>query len=964
MSGIRFATLFASCSLTALAVPAFAQGAGAQDSAAPLQASTNTVRQQVQLAPADQSAASAAEVADVIVTGSRVITNGNNSPTPITVVTTAALQASTPSNIPDALNKLPIFSGSRGQATINNASSNATGNFLNLRGVGAIRTLILFDGHRVPPTGQDGTIDTNTIPQLLLQRVDVVTGGASAVYGSDAVTGVVNFIVDKKFNGLKVQGQYGISGFGDNASYRFGIAGGTDLFGGRGHFEASYEHYNSDGITSKLARANGRLVYSEEGAGTAANPFHLVANTRNSASSFSGLILKTTPASSLAGLQFSPGGGLVPFNHGAPTGSTGIESGGDGVYALTSSLLASLRSDQAFARFDFEVSDNVNMYAQVSASRAVNGNIFGPAVMTNVVLSASNAFLSAAEKAQLAGAGATNFNFSRTFAELEPNRVAALTKNLFGTVGLNGKLFAALNFDLAYSYGETRQTVTNVNNVNTSRYFASLDAVSSNGQIVCNVAITNPGLYPGCVPLNPFRVPSEAAAAFAYFRNDTHSSLTNRMNDVAASISGAVFDTWAGPVRIALSGEYRSISLRNESDAQPTAHPSCTGLRFNCTATTQLYIGNTVADAYGSEGITEGAFEANVPLLRDSPLLGSFNLNGAVRYAHYSVSGNATTWKLGAEWRLTRDLTFRSTRSQDIRAPTLNDLFAPVNASPTGFTDIHTTTSGTVTTQSQGNPNLVPEVAQTFTVGAVYRPHWLPRFSIAVDYYDIKIKKAIASIGGNNAGTLAQCEASGGTSPLCALYIRPLPFENRTPANYPTLILTQGLNAASLTTHGVDTEINYSVPIGQGNLSFRGLASYQPSLVTVQFPGAVRIDAAGAAGQASWKLTGFLGYTDGKFSANLQERWRNAEKQSGNPTLVYSDPKIPAAAFTDLTLSYQATAEFGKAEFFLSIQNLFDKTAPVYISTAYASSPGFYYPAVNGDDIVGRYFTMGVRAKF
>ena len=207
--------------------------------------------------PATQSAVEQGVLEEVVVTGSRVITNGDNSPTPVTVVTTEELAVTTPSNVPDALNKLPVFSGSRGQQTLGNASQNSTGNFLNLRGVGIIRTLILFDGHRVPPTAADGTVDTNTIPQLLLQRVDVVTGGASAVYGSDAVTGVVNFVVDKKFNGLKAQGQAGRSVFGDNATVRFGIAGGMDVAGGRGHIEGSAEHYNSDGIPYKTDRAAG-----------------------------------------------------------------------------------------------------------------------------------------------------------------------------------------------------------------------------------------------------------------------------------------------------------------------------------------------------------------------------------------------------------------------------------------------------------------------------------------------------------------------------------------------------------------------------------------------------------------------------------------------------------------------------------------------------------------------------------
>jgi iron complex outermembrane recepter protein len=951
MKATTLVLAMASSCLTTISVPALAQDA--PQAAAP------------QTASADDDANASKEI---VVTGSRVITNGDASPTPVTVITTTQLQTATPSNIPDALNKLPVFSASRGQATVDNASSNATGNFLNLRGIGVIRTLILFDGHRVPATASNGTVDVNTVPQMLLQRVDVVTGGASAVYGSDAVTGVVNFVVDKKFKGFRASAQAGISGYGDNGSQRLGFVAGTDLFGGRGHIEGSFEYYNSDGIDSKLARENGRLVYSEEGAGTAANPFHLVANTRSANSSFGGKILQnpaTLPQNPLADMEFATNGVLTSFVHGTPSGSTGIESGGNGTYSIYSSLLANLRSRQGFGRFDYDLTDNVSFYAQGSYSSSDNGNVFTNFGYNQVTLSAANPYLPDTARTAMANAGVSTFIYSKSALNISPYRITSNTQNYFANAGFTGKFGGDFTWDLSFSRGQTRQHTINVNNVNAARLYAALDAVQGPNGIVCNVTLTNPGLYPGCIAINPFGPTAENPDAINWVRENTDYVLKNRQDDIFGTVAGSPFDTWAGSVKMALSGEWRRLKLDNVSSAQPTSHPSCTGLRFNCTATTPLYLSNIVADAHAAESISEGAFEIDVPLLKDSALGKSLNVNGAVRYAHYSASGNATTWKVGLDWRVFDDLRLRGTRSQDIRAPTLTDLFAPINASPTGFTDTHTNTAGVVTTQSQGNPNLVPEVAQTLTVGAVYRPHWLPKFSLAVDYYKISIDKAIATVGGNNAATLAQCEASNGTSPLCALYVRPLPFSDRTPANYPTLILSQALNVASLKSHGIDTEVNYATRLGAGDLSLRGLASYQPKLVTVQFAGAVPIDAAGTAGTPSWKLTGFVDYKIGGFDLAVQERWRNAEKQSGNPTLVFSDPKIPAAAFTDLNISYTVKPDHGaQAEFFLSIQNLFNKTAAVYISPAYASSPGFYYPAVNGDDVVGRYFTAGVRTRF
>jgi iron complex outermembrane recepter protein len=167
------------------------------------------IAQEAQTKSADNQAAESE--ADIVVTGTRITANGDNQPTPVTVASTEALLKTSPTNIPDGLNKLPIFALSRGTANLNNNTDNFTGNYLNLRGLGINRNLVLLDGNRMAPTSYTGAVDTNVLPQMLVQRVEVVTGGASAVYGSDAVSGVVNFVLNKKFEGIKVEAQAGIS---------------------------------------------------------------------------------------------------------------------------------------------------------------------------------------------------------------------------------------------------------------------------------------------------------------------------------------------------------------------------------------------------------------------------------------------------------------------------------------------------------------------------------------------------------------------------------------------------------------------------------------------------------------------------------------------------------------------------------------------------------------------------------
>lgn len=950
MNYAKFAfALLSTCSAAAIVAPAMAQ-----DEAQPQAAAT----------PADQAKSSDETI---VVTGSRVITNGNNFPTPVTVVTTQQLSAVTPSNIPDGLNKLPIFSGSRSQSTTGSQDVNSGGNYLNLRNIGIVRNLILFDGHRVQPTSSEGTIDVNMLPQMLIQRVDVVTGGVSAVYGSDAVTGVVNFIVDRKFNGLKAEAQAGISQRGDAESQRFGIAGGTDLFGGRGHILASFEHYNSEGLTSNSARKNSSRVYTITGGGTTANPYRLTPDSRSFWINFNGRPTfdpTFSRPSSLFEYQFGQNGVLTPFNHGAPSAEFGTESGGDGGFVEPAGITASLRTDQAFLRFDYDLTDDVRFYAQGSYTEARNEYVLAPFLYIFKYIDANNAYLPAAARTILQNAGESGFLLGKAQKNADPLSADVRSRNIYANAGIAGTIFGGADFDFSYTHGENRARQTSHNNTDNGRLAAALDAVvGPNGQVVCNVTLTNPGLYPGCIPINPFGPTSESQASIDYVRQDTSYVLTNKMDDVAFSIVGSPISSWAGPVRMAFTAEYRHQSLRNISSNQPTTL-DCTGLRFNCVpGGTTVFVSNVSADAAGSQTVKEAAVEIDMPLLKDSAIARSMNLNGAVRYADYRTSGGAWTWKVGLDWHVNDDLSFRATRSRDFRAPTLYDLFQPVRLSRIGFTDPHTGVNGVTNIQFQGNTNLKPEVGNTLTFGGVYRPGWAPGLSMAIDYYKIEITDAITPLGGD-AVTAQECELSGGTSPLCALFIRPGPFSDRSAANYPTLLLTQSLNAASLKSHGIDAELNYSVPIGEGQLNLRGLLSYQPELSTKRTPASVAIDAAGAANFSKWKATAFVTYANGPFTIHLQERWRSAQKQSGDPRLVFAIPKVPAVAYTDMTLTFDVKGWGGKQQFFLSVQNLFDKNSPVYVPPGSSGAPGYGFPAVNGDDILGRYFTAGFKARF
>lgn len=922
--------------------PALAQAAD-QPAEADDQVATN--------APTDES--------EIIVTGSR-IQNGDSSPTPVTIVSADLLQDISPATVADGLAKLPQFVGGNNQSTNNNASSNNVGNFLNLRGLGTTRTLVLFDGHRLPETAQAGGIDVNTVPQFLLQRVDVVTGGASAVYGSDAVAGVVNFVVDTKFSGLKLMGEAGVATRGDNATQRFGIGYGTDILGGRGHVLASYNYANSEGIDSKTSRKNGALVPSLAGNGGTV-PFTPVLNARVPAGTLGGL-LQSTPFA--FGAQFNAQGELVPVNLGTPVGP-GLFSGGE-TFFLDTGMFASLETHQGYGRFDYDLTDSVTAYVQGTYTRTTNDYPFIQYLFAPVLAFKDNPFLAPSAQATLTAIepGSPVIAVGKFLSEQQ--RIASRTSSYFVNGGLKGELLdGRMNWDVSYTNARTKQRTASQFNVNNEKLAAASDAVRApSGNIVCRITLIDAARFPGCVPLNVFGPGSVTPEALDFVTDETQYALVQTMDDFNATLTGSLVDLPAGPLKFALNAEHRRATLDLVSNAQPLDTVDCTNL-FLCTPGATQHQFNVVADATGRQNVTEGAVEVDVPILADRPFFHSLSVSGAARYTHYSTSGGVTTWKVGGDWEPIEGLRFRATRSRDIRAPNLNELFAPTNASPRAFADPHVEGGGsgqTTIIETGGNPNLQPEKADTLTAGLVYRPNWLPRLSFAIDYYDIKIADAIAFTAAETSNAI--CEASGGTDPFCQFIIRPFPFSNRTAANFPTRVISLPLNAAQFRQSGVDAEVNYSFPLFAGNVGIRGLVTYVDRQQTQQFSNLPNIDFVNRApfGVPRWRAALVTGYSDDNWTLTTFTRYRGAMSNEYDPRLTFDLPKISDSIYVDASIARKVKGLGGELEVYLSAQNLFDAEAPLLYPPP--GAPGFFYPAVPGDDIIGRRLNAGFRARF
>jgi outer membrane receptor protein involved in Fe transport len=919
-------------------------------------------------AQAAQSTAGAVE--EIVVTGSRVV-NGNQAPTPVTVMATERLLETTPSNIPDALNRLPQFSGQPAQRSIGNAQGNATGNFLSLRRFGSNRNLILLDGSRVPPTNAGGAVDTNVIPQSLIQRVEVVTGGASAVYGSDAVTGVINFIIDKDFTGAKFDTQVGLSTYGDNPTWRVGGAIGTDVLGGRGHIIASYDHYHSKGINNVESRDPGDQYFSTGGTGTEANPFRLVQYGRVLTGSRGGMVLGAAPEG-IRDMVFNANGVPTRFVHGAPTGVTGFESGGDGGYYSDGVLFAPLTTNQAFARFDYDLMENLRFHLTTSYNDASAHYPYTAGRFSTEIFS-GNPFLPAEFQRIMTATNTRSINIGRLNHrdDNHPGRENdVFTSNVYLKTGFEGSILGDWDWNANYVFGRSATTVYNRNNTQWTKAAASADAVidPATGRVVCAVSLTPfASRYAGCIPFNVFGPTAPDPAAYDWMTDDTRSTLANLMHDVNFSIAGSPFSTWAGPVNVALSGEYRWQSLRNNAIDNPTAAPDCSGLRpsVNCGAT--IWQHDVTTSMYATQNVKEAAGEILIPLLANQPFFEAFDVNLAGRVTDYSTSGRVETWKIGGNWQVTDEFRIRGTMSRDIRAPTLQDLFAPLALRPLGFNDLHTNTARTINMYSQGNAQLVPEVARTNTVGVVYQPNWIPRFSLAVDYYEIDIANGITNQSAVTVSVQRECEDSGGTSPLCDLFERPLPFSNKTPDNFPTRVFQQGVNAARNWTRGWDIEANYNFDLADvfagapGNLRFRGLVAYQPLLKTQSIPTIRPSEAAGIAGNSKLRVNLNFDYTAGGLSVNVTHRWQSRQFPS-DPRINFDLRRIiPAYNYTDLSISYRMEVDGHEVRPFLTVENLFNKRPP--INGGDNSVPGLFFPTPAGFDVMGRYFTVGVRGR-
>ena len=928
-------------------------------------------------APAQAPAAAPQEEAEaIVVTGSRIARSGFNTPTPVTVVGSERLQQLGVTNVADGLNQLPSFRASSSPANVQSAGGNVGARVLDLRALGAPRTLVLVDGRRFVPSTGEGTVDINLIPSGLIQRTEVVTGGASAVYGSDAVAGVVNFILDRKFTGLKMELQSGFSQRGDDVNWYGSVTGGFDI-GDRAHLVVSAEYEDNNGLGDCYSArdwcAQEVSIVGNTPAGTRGMPSSIITkDVHVSTMSPTGLINRSLGADGkalyanaaddpLRGITFTADGQPTPFNYGDFAGVLFMIGGdGHGKNPFLSSLLLKVpvQRQTLYGAFTYELSDSTNLYVDASYGRVsgktlsstfrdYNGSIIGN-------IKVDNPFIPEAIHDVMVENGVAQLQLGRSGFDLG-SPVAIVSTDTFRVVtGLDGQFGSGWKWDVYYQYGRTEFHQDTYNNPINSRMRKAVDAVRDGaGNIVCRVNadadLTNDD--PACAPINLFSEGQYSQSARNYVLGSGYQRTVNTQHVVAANISGDLFSITSRPVAVSIGGEWRRNEITGETD------PISDTLDF------WVLNGQAVS---GRQSVKEGYGELVVPLLADLPMVSNLELNGAFRYTDYSDSGSVETWKVGAIYEPVPGLRLRVTQSRDIRAPNLTELHGPQQKSTIGLTDPETGLQANPVVIRGSNTGLKPEKADSFTAGIVLAPRGsdlLSRMRLSVDYYDIRVKGAIGQLG---AQTIVQRCFEGATE-LC-------PLITRNAGNEVVQVQDVLLNANELKTRGIDVEFDYRQPLGDlGDLNLRLLSTIYLDLITVDSAGPT--ERAGQTGSRAgallgvpdYSIDGTLAYTTGPATVTFHGRYipsglfnvafigpDDPRYSVTGPTSVNNN-RVPGRFYMDLAASYRITLSSGQQmELFGAINNLFDRDPPAIPSGNLGTNQVLFDP-------VGRAFRLGVR---
>jgi iron complex outermembrane receptor protein len=984
--------------------------------------------------PAAQS-----KIEEISVTGTRIrATDGMVTPTPVTSVTVSEVANFEPgTTISEQLSNLPQFlntqTAQRGGATL---FGDAGGSYLNLRNMGKQRTLVLFDGSRIVPADRASTVNVDNFPTALIRTVDVVTGGASAAYGADALAGVVNFVLDREFQGLKTSVSTGITERGDGQNWSMSVAGGTQI-GDRinviGSVEAQRVHdinrspYDLDNWNSVGLVINPAWVSLTA---TPNIPQRLWAPRVHSATqNATGLI--NQPGFAFNGYTFSEDGKEVrPFVAGdiqnrVGAGSNGMQSGGPEAERAMRSFMNGVSSSEvqqrsAFGAVKYGLNESTEVFGQIMLGRTesntndrLGGLEMGDAYFVQAYV--DNPFLPEVVRNAMIASNRTSIRIDKIGQIRMPGRYNIADgrddKNISqmwsATAGFDHVFENDWALRGSYQYGESKLTTAAYDMLRIDRLAMAIDAVRdpATGGIICNVKRYNPtpaqlaasmvgrtvpttqiqanpngtmsvnspifndNAIRDCVPLNMFGLANATQEAADYVTTDKKGVRDLDQTFAELLLTGQLHEGWgAGPISFAGGLTYREqwfnqLSYPIEGERGVVNAPEL-GIRGMSAGTTG---GNRSAHYFSATSWATGEFdvwewfsELNIPLWEASNGVQRLDSTVAYRSSDYSLTGRVESWKIGAELQLLDGLRMRVTKSRDVREPTFGERFEAGGGGAT-IIDPVSNRSYTITSNTGGNPNLLPENADTLTAGFVWTPtfaDWLDGFQASVDWYEIDVKDRVGSLGAQRI--VDDCQA--GTKELCQYIFRD-------PSGQIGRVLNVNLNVAAALTSGVDLEMRYDMEPDffsseDEQLGFRLFAGYLGENSVQATPGAINRDDVGSLTSPEWTATATARYDLGPWGASVIARyfddtlinvlWVEGRDVDRN--------KISSQTTANLVLSYQGeTASGGNWTASFNVTNLFDRAPPIIPSQ---SQRGGQQTVSGQHDIYGRRYQLSLNYNF
>ncbi|MGL5837117.1 MAG: TonB-dependent receptor plug domain-containing protein [Sphingorhabdus sp.] len=949
------------------------------------------------------------EAEAIVVTGTRIARPELTVANPIVAVTAEEIENTGQTNITDVLLRNPALTSSTGSSLSGGADAGfgeTGGNFLNLRNLGEDRTLVLVDGRRhVAGIPNSAAVDINSIPQDLIEKVDVLTGGASAIYGADGVSGVVNFVLKKNFDGLTARAQAGLSSRGDAASYLLSVTAGQNFADEKGNIAFAYEYNRSERLSSfdrafsgDPARAFGIWRNLDDFPDDPNVPDRIVYNNLTWAdSSIDGAIdldLDGIPDFTGSGLPYDRGIVLRSASGRAIGGSNTPTAGYFG------DLQPKTQRHAANLLASFEFSPAFRLFGEAKYVRATAFSVGQPSFDFFTFIAPDNAFLNDRFGLGAAPGGALlsrdNFDFG---IRGETNR----RETYRGVIGANGELYDNARYEVSYVYGQTSARNTQTSNLIADRYFAALDAVRDpvSGQIVCRSTLDptaninpdnfdqpastfTPGAGSACRPLNVFGNGVASAEALAFVLADNTNRSKVQQHVVSGSISGdfgALFELPGGPIGFAVGAEYRKEKSRAVPDQliQDGA--------FRDFAET--------APSGGQFDVKEVFAELNVPILAEQSFAELLSLSAAIRVSDYSTIGTTTTWKIDGIYAPIEDIRFRGSYSQAVRAPNIGELFLPQSGTFAFVTDpcditrlndgastraancaailgglgltaaeianFSPSTDAQNTTSRRGlaggNPDLTEETAKTWTAGVILRPSFVPGLTMTFDWYDIVIRGAVNTPTATELAELCVDQATIDNRFCENIFRAPGTGFVLGDGNDPQQrigFIVGPENVARIETSGADFSVRYAFQPGDGwgDLAINLTGGYLNSKSEIPSVGAEVDDDIIEGYNPRWRGSASINWKIDQFSINYgvdyfsKTRRFELEQIEANPDLT--DPRyffFKERWLHDARLGFELDNGF---EFYGGVNNIFDEKPSI---------GQLSYP-VSG---IGRYFYVGAK---